>query len=578
MYLEQFINLFLNSTYILSGYNCLYKNQDEEINIGALALENLLNMRKFYKNKMEASEWGSADYIYYKILQMTYKVLANSYYGILGEKNSIFYNPFIQNSITMTGQDIITTSIIAMESFLANNVKFTDTDDAITFISNVYKEKPKFNILEYVDEVPTIDIVMEYLLFHCETGCAINPEIIRQYLNNMSDEQRTRLFYKNQLQELVFKNKYFLEKLRELSENSESDKCPEFESFRDLVVDFVHYDVLYEDRYRRALKNTRKSVIVVDTDSNFININDYMVKSCEIFGIENGDARQLNVMNVFIGIVTKVLEKTFWTFTTNMNLIDRCKPIINMKSEFIYRRILLTENKKNYSGIIIAELGKLLKQPQMDTKGLAAIKKTNVPKKLRREFAEILRGDILEAEKIDLVKILSKYDAISENIKESLENRNTEYLLPKNAEVIEAYSAPDQIEPIRGIIAWNALEPESQIILPDKINLLKLKALPKDAPEFEALKEKYPAKYKALMKAVYNEGVENPKLDISRFGFSAVAIPKSVEKIPEYLLPFIDYLAMTNNNMSNGYIILKSLGVYISQVEKFQYKSNIVKL
>jgi hypothetical protein len=578
MTLEQFINLFLNSTFILSGYNTLYKNQDEEINIGALALENLLNMRKFYKNKMEASEWGSADYIYYKILQMTYKVLANSYYGILGEKNSIFYNPFIQNSITMTGQDIITTSIVAMEGFLANNNKFIDTDDAITFISNVKQEKRTFNILEYLDHKPSYDETFEYLSHHCEKPDSINLEILSMYLKGLSDEEMARVYYKNRLQDLIFDNSYFLEKLKSFAFEEGSNNTEEFYMFRDMVVEICYYDHLYEDRYRRALKNTRKSVIVVDTDSNFININDYMVRASECFGIANGDPNQLNIMNAFIDVVTKVLEKTFWTFTSNMNLIDRCKPIINMKSEFIYRRILLTENKKNYSGIIIAELGKLLKSPQMDTKGLAAIKKTNVPKKLRREFAEILRGDILEAEKIDLVKILGKYDQLSDNIKTSLAERNTEYLLPKNAEIIETYAAPDQIEPIRGIIAWNALEPESQIVLPEKVNLLKLKELPKDAPEFMELKDKYPDKYSALMKAVYNEGVTAPKLDISRFGFSSVAIPKSVEKIPEYLIPFIDYLAMTNNNMSNGYIILKSLGIYIAQVEKFQYKSNIVKL
>lgn len=104
---EQFINMYLNEGYILSGYACMYKNQENSINISSAALENLGNMRKKYKKKMEAAEHGSDDYIYYKILQLTYKVLMNSYYGILGEKNSIFYNSFVQNSITMsrTGSD-----------------------------------------------------------------------------------------------------------------------------------------------------------------------------------------------------------------------------------------------------------------------------------------------------------------------------------------------------------------------------------------------------------------------------------------------------------------------------------------
>ena len=52
-------------------------------------------------------------------------------------------------------------------------------------------------------------------------------------------------------------------------------------------------------------------------------------------------------MNIFVDTVTESLKKTFWTLTTNMGLIDEAKPLINMKSEFNYQRILLTRNKKS---------------------------------------------------------------------------------------------------------------------------------------------------------------------------------------------------------------------------------------
>jgi hypothetical protein len=79
---EQFIDLFLNTEYIMSGYAVLYKDQKNSVNIGSMALKFLLDSRKVYKKKMEESPYGSDQYIYYKILQLTYKVLANSYYGI----------------------------------------------------------------------------------------------------------------------------------------------------------------------------------------------------------------------------------------------------------------------------------------------------------------------------------------------------------------------------------------------------------------------------------------------------------------------------------------------------------------
>jgi len=53
---EQFINEYLNKPYILSGYACFYENQENSINISSKALENLGDMRKVYKKKMEASE------------------------------------------------------------------------------------------------------------------------------------------------------------------------------------------------------------------------------------------------------------------------------------------------------------------------------------------------------------------------------------------------------------------------------------------------------------------------------------------------------------------------------------------
>jgi hypothetical protein len=79
---EQFLDYFLNKPIILSGYSTLYENQDNSTNIGSAALKFLLDSRKIYKKKMEESEYGSDQYIYYRILQLTFKVLANSYYGI----------------------------------------------------------------------------------------------------------------------------------------------------------------------------------------------------------------------------------------------------------------------------------------------------------------------------------------------------------------------------------------------------------------------------------------------------------------------------------------------------------------
>ena len=103
---EQFINYFLNSETILSGYSCFYENQDNSVNIGSNALKCLLDNRKFYKKKMEASEYGSDDYVYYKVLQLTYKVLANSYYGIGQNLVPIYKQIFIEITLLIAGNPL----------------------------------------------------------------------------------------------------------------------------------------------------------------------------------------------------------------------------------------------------------------------------------------------------------------------------------------------------------------------------------------------------------------------------------------------------------------------------------------
>ena len=543
----------------------------------------------------------------------------------------------------MTGVDLITTSIICMEEFLSNNVPFSDTDDALTFISNTINDECKFNIMDYLDEPVSKDTLMKYLLNHVKEGVELDEKIISDVVDGLSPEMINRLYYKNQILELV-KNSWFKDKLNKMSEfvyaeQPAKEMEEDLNEFKDKIIQFCYYDHLFEDRYKRSMKDKRKSIITIDTDSNFINLDKYVHDVTDLLKLDpENETQQMTVMNIFINVTTEVLKKIFWNLTTNMGLIDRCKPIINMKSEFIYKRILLTKNKKNYGGIITGELGKLLTKPALDIKGLA-IRKTTVSKMLRNEFTSILENDILSAKQIDLKSIIDKYDRLGERVEASLRNGSTEYAIPGNCEIFENYSNPEQMRAVRGITVWNALEMENQIIPPDKVNILdlneklfepfrkldhlenmsmllndpdvsqELKDLiikypekakiiakvaynvdnsdnmsmllndPDVSQELKDLIIKYPEKAKIIAKVAYNvDNSDANALDISKFGMGCLAIPKGDEKSPEYILPFIDYTGMVNKSMTNGYILLESIGIYISDVSLTKYKSNIIQI
>lgn len=157
-----------------------------------------------------------------------------------------------------------------LESFLSNNVPFFDTDDMINFVNNVCNEKSEHNILAYLDEPVTKQELIDYFNSHCEFGKSLDQDILKKIVENLTDEQVAKCFYKNRILELI-KNSYFEDALRKMSLSKYEDNVPEeirddLENFKTLVIEFCYLDHLVEDRYRRAVKNLRQSIITIDTD------------------------------------------------------------------------------------------------------------------------------------------------------------------------------------------------------------------------------------------------------------------------------------------------------------------------
>ena len=117
---------------------------------------------------------------------------------------------------------------------------------------------------------------------------------------------------------------------------------------------------------------------------------------------------------------------------------------------------------------------------------------------------------------------------------------------------------------------------------PQGVNLFKLKTAKKDSPELLELKKKSPEKFAIIMDRAFNEGpnANKNRIDISKYGFDVIAIPKSAERIPDYIIPLIDFDTMVDNNASSMNIILTSLGIYCERVAagKPTVKSNIIEI
>lgn len=274
----------------------------------------------------------------------------------------------------------------------------------------------------------------------------------------------------------------------------------------------------------------------------------------------------------------------------------------------VYEKLITTKNKKHYAGILVAELGNLITdkngvelpaEDRLDIKGLP-IRKSVVPKDLREEFTQFLLNDILNTDAINFQTLIEHYDNIVNKVEASLRNGESTYLIPANLEILENYAYPDRMQQVRGMIVWNELEPENQIQPPEKVNIIKLKtgiapvrtskdteetykeklnAAINNCPEFMEMKEKYPDKFKTIMRVVYNYGLTgdqvSKKINFADKGFNVIAVPKDLDRIPDYILPLVDYDEMIKTNTSAGNTLLGALGIY---VDKENNKTNIVKI
>jgi hypothetical protein len=228
---------------------------------------------------------------------------------------------------------------------------------------------------------------------------------------------------------------------------------------------------------------------------------------------------------------------------------------------------MLTRNKKQYAGSLIAREGNILHEPETDIKGLA-IKKSSTNEYTREYFTELLEDEILNADEIDLSSILNKYKEFEDIVRTSLTEGEVTFSLPQKLNEESGYKFPFRMMQYRGSILWNHLYPEKYIDAPTKVNTLKLTA--DNEEDIERLKEDNYEIYEKLTEFVFDDE------DMAHYGFTTISMPKDVTKVPEWIIPFIDVETLVGDNIRNAIILLESLGFQTLTVLGRDYYSNII--
>ena len=95
----------IDNNYSVASNGAVYRN--DQRGFLPTILEKWFDERVIYKDKRDTFEVGTEDYKFYDAMQLTQKVLLNSFYGVLGLKTFRFYDLDNAGAITAVGQSII---------------------------------------------------------------------------------------------------------------------------------------------------------------------------------------------------------------------------------------------------------------------------------------------------------------------------------------------------------------------------------------------------------------------------------------------------------------------------------------
>ena len=126
-----------------------------------------------------------------------------------------------------------------------------------------------------------------------------------------------------------------------------------------------------------------------------------------------------------------------------------------------------------------------------------------------------------------------------------------------------SYANPFSEASVRGVSAWNIMNPDQQIEIPSRVSILKLNIFkPADIAE---LVYTHPHEYSVIMKEIFEDTsgmfIQTNSKGVEKIvGMNVIAIPQNT-KIPSWLDPYIDYTTIVNNILSPFVPVLELFGV-----------------
>ena len=457
-------------------------------------------------------------------------------------------------------------------------------------------------------------------------------QLVWEYIIGLTQEDINRIYYKNNLYSFcdcpIISNMIVNILCKLQTPFMDPNKAPkEIEDDINLLVsyikEFVYYPHFYIDKLDRIEYMQRDIVCISDTDSTIISFDawyryvlqkvynidmpikhekinvidainnngepikatytktelDYNFYTDEVIEVQRiiepnkiipQDSLRYSIINL-MGYICSDLVVDYLNEYTKLtgSYEDGVKCRMIMKNEFLFARVLLTANRRNYADLQVLQEGNIIPEDKrrMAIMGLP-INKSTLSESVKKEMQNILYEDILTADNIDQIRIIKKLAILEKQIYENIMSKKTDFYKPDNVAPISNYDAPMSQNGCIAEIIYNAMRSEDmpQINLEERNKIIKIK-LNVSKKNAEKIKDKYPEDYNRLI-TMLNHPV------LGKLNNYTLGLPIDVV-VPDWALEFVDIQAITSDVLNN--FPLESIGLQRMDNDNVNY-SNIIKL
>ena len=226
--------------------------------------------------------------------------------------SALLYNINVATSITSQGRALTSSMTMLWEMFLANNVQFGSLNEVMQFIDNIVQERKERKYIDYeiLDENVRVEDCFAKVILTCGyrwVPTESEMEIIWKTINNLSQEDINRIYYKNNLYEFISNKKVFniiktiLKKLKSPLFNSldiPEEISKELKLLSDLMMEYVYYRYMIIDRIDRCDNMIKSTIMVSDTDSCIVSLDAWYRFALDVIKDEDLQIRRFDPVNV----------------------------------------------------------------------------------------------------------------------------------------------------------------------------------------------------------------------------------------------------------------------------------------